>query len=713
MNEFLELNKYELQEGAPIGKGQFGIVFKVLDKSDGKVFAAKISLSQLTEDQKPMITNLKREVNIISQLNHPSVLKFIGYSPTDFDNHPYPVIITEYASNGTLNDMITLERQSRSPPMWDDTRKLINIYGIASAMSYLHQHNIIHRDLKPANILEDDFMFPKIADFGLSKINHSNIESMSTESIDGLKGTPIYIPPESWENSTFTKAGDVYAFAIIVFEILTPDEPFKNCSIASLCNKVVYKGERPEFKYPVPECFRSLVTRCWSQNPSERPTFDDIAFELRNNESFVSECVNKDEFFDYVDMIDSLDHSFDSYKKFDKISKEKVVESSELPNKDFENFSVSKFNNLSLLMQQSVISHVIFEVSEGKIRDFFIQIKNMLAYLLQFIHEDTKKCFAITTKDENQFLNELKEEQQVNVLHTSTEKLLQSNSFETRCFIDHLNQMSDISIEFKFPSDYFEQAYVSIMKLKREAKTNIQMAVFISGVDKVDVTFRKDTNINYVTMDDTVKEIEPGFFLGGAFYACTSLKKVKISSNVTTIDSNVFYGCKSLKEVILPSSIQVIGYNAFEDCSLLEEFIIPPSVIEIGSGSFAFCSSLKKIEIPSSVLQIGIAAFESCTSLVSIKIPSSVKIIKSNAFSSCSLLKDVVFEAPSSLNEMAEEVFMKCSSLKKITIPPSVKKLGPNIFYKCISLEEISIYSSLINADEKAFPSNVKIIKLD
>ena len=64
-----------------------------------------------------------------------------------------PVIITEFASNGSLEQIIDMERNGFSISGWDDTAKLININGIAAGILYLHQNNILHRDLKPANIL--------------------------------------------------------------------------------------------------------------------------------------------------------------------------------------------------------------------------------------------------------------------------------------------------------------------------------------------------------------------------------------------------------------------------------------------------------------------------------------------------------------------------------------------------------------------------------
>ena len=108
-----------------------------------------------------------------------------------------------------------------SPKKWDDTKKLINIYGIASGMSYLHSHKVIHRDLKLENILLDEYLNPKISDFGLSKIIDFLSISMNVQSQRGLKGTPIYIAPEIYAEEEYSKSSDVYAFAFIVYEIIT------------------------------------------------------------------------------------------------------------------------------------------------------------------------------------------------------------------------------------------------------------------------------------------------------------------------------------------------------------------------------------------------------------------------------------------------------------------------------------------------------------
>ena len=225
-----------------IGKGSFGKVYLVKEKRTGNIYAAKISLNDVNYQLNKIPIDIIREVNIISKFNHSSILKFKGYSPVDFKKNPRPVILTEYASNGSLENLIQYEKKSNTNFKFTDTRKLIIIYGIASGMAYLHSNDIINRDLKPANILIDEFLIPKIAAFGFSKVKHSNFESMTIDkSFTSIKGTPIYISPEIWKKHEYGKASDVYSFAFIVYEILMNEKPFLNDNLLSILLKVSQK----------------------------------------------------------------------------------------------------------------------------------------------------------------------------------------------------------------------------------------------------------------------------------------------------------------------------------------------------------------------------------------------------------------------------------------------------------------------------------------
>ena len=80
----------------------------------------------------------------IRKLNHPCLLKFVGYSPINFKKQLKPVIVTENFSNGSLSNILEVERIKKANIQgWNETKKLINIFGIASGMSYLHSHEIL------------------------------------------------------------------------------------------------------------------------------------------------------------------------------------------------------------------------------------------------------------------------------------------------------------------------------------------------------------------------------------------------------------------------------------------------------------------------------------------------------------------------------------------------------------------------------------------
>lgn len=92
-------------------------------------------VDESTQDEQSTIL-LFREVNLMSLLNYPSILKFIGYCQTNFDNDPCPTIVSEFATNGSLRGVIDMEKAGISPDDWNATKKLINIFGIAAGLMY-------------------------------------------------------------------------------------------------------------------------------------------------------------------------------------------------------------------------------------------------------------------------------------------------------------------------------------------------------------------------------------------------------------------------------------------------------------------------------------------------------------------------------------------------------------------------------------------------
>lgn len=181
-----------------------------------------IANDQIAKDE---IEELSSEIKIISKFSHPSLLNFIGFSLNGFKNDRKPVIVTELVTNGTLEQILQLEKSNHKIYGWDNTKKLINIFGIASGMSYMHSLGIIHCCLDPSNIYLNDMLLPKIGEYSLLTrfINNNN---MTNQSMTGEKGTSIYSAPEIIAANQFSKSSDVYSFALVVYEILTNEKAF-------------------------------------------------------------------------------------------------------------------------------------------------------------------------------------------------------------------------------------------------------------------------------------------------------------------------------------------------------------------------------------------------------------------------------------------------------------------------------------------------------
>lgn len=146
-------------------RGGYSSIFRVQNTETGEILIAKV----LQYNDSNQSSNLSRELEKISSITHPSIIKCIGYSLTDFNGESNPVIFLKLMTNGSLENVINQIKKGQPPTNWNDTKVLINIYGIAVAMSHLHSCGIIHRDLKPGNILEDENFYPKVSDIWFAK----------------------------------------------------------------------------------------------------------------------------------------------------------------------------------------------------------------------------------------------------------------------------------------------------------------------------------------------------------------------------------------------------------------------------------------------------------------------------------------------------------------------------------------------------------------
>ncbi|OHT12442.1 hypothetical protein TRFO_17715 [Tritrichomonas foetus] len=295
-----DLNNYKLI--CRVGAGQFGTVFKYEKKDKPGEFVA-VKVIESPSNSPEVYKNFTREVTIQANVDHPACISLLSYHENcKTPNGMAAFIMSPYMKNGSLDNFIK-DANALTP-----TQKMIILYGSAVGMRHLHQIGVMHRDLKPGNILLDDKFYPYIADFGFSKFSPKG----QNASFSIRPGTPLYQAPEliQGEDEELTNLVDVYAYGIIVFNVLT-GLPFSNKTNAFQLMQDTVKGVRPTIPDFVPPQFRQLIVYCWSPVVKERPTFIEIVENLENPD-FALEGTDMDEFFQYVNYLKEHDEVFSS-----------------------------------------------------------------------------------------------------------------------------------------------------------------------------------------------------------------------------------------------------------------------------------------------------------------------------------------------------------------------------------------------------------------
>jgi len=227
---------------------------------------------------------LEAEAEILSVLRHPNIVQYLGVcmDPSTM------CIVTEYCGNGSLADVIRMKALS-----WSRASRML--LDAATGMLYLHSRNILHCDLKSNNLLVDSHYRTKICDFNMSKL----IEESTGSSLANIQN-PRWLAPEICEGTdSHSKASDVYAFGIIMWEVLTREVPWKDSKPWEIV-QLIKEGGRPTTpnfwdcvdangdEFTAFDEYVQLFTACWDQNPYARPTFNDIVHGLKEIVLFAS-----------------------------------------------------------------------------------------------------------------------------------------------------------------------------------------------------------------------------------------------------------------------------------------------------------------------------------------------------------------------------------------------------------------------------------------
>ncbi|CAH8259079.1 unnamed protein product [Arabidopsis lyrata] len=196
-----------------LGEGGFGRVYKGTLKSTGQVVAVK----QLDKHGLHGNKEFQAEVLSLGQLDHPNLVKLIGYC-ADGDQR---LLVYDYISGGSLQDHLHEPKPDCEPMDW--TTRMQIAYGAAQGLYYLHDKAnppVIYRDLKASNILLDYDFSPKLSDFGLHKLGPGTGDKMMALS-SRVMGTYGYSAPEYTRGGNLTLKSDVYSFGVVLLELIT------------------------------------------------------------------------------------------------------------------------------------------------------------------------------------------------------------------------------------------------------------------------------------------------------------------------------------------------------------------------------------------------------------------------------------------------------------------------------------------------------------
>ncbi|KAL3628509.1 Serine/threonine-protein kinase pcrk2 [Castilleja foliolosa] len=207
---------------AKLGEGGFGCVYKgVIKSSEDPAKNIDVAVKQLGrrghQGHKEWVT----EVNVLGVVEHPNLVKLIGYCAEDDERGIQRLLIYEYMPNGSVEDH--LSTKSVEPLSWPMRLKIA--LDAARGLAYLHEEmdfQIIFRDFKSSNILLDDQWNAKLSDFGLARLGPAEgLTHVST----AVVGTMGYAAPEYVQTGHLTSKSDVWSFGVFLYELITGRRP--------------------------------------------------------------------------------------------------------------------------------------------------------------------------------------------------------------------------------------------------------------------------------------------------------------------------------------------------------------------------------------------------------------------------------------------------------------------------------------------------------
>ncbi|HEX4366453.1 MAG TPA: protein kinase [Rhodopila sp.] len=252
------LGRYELRQ--PIGRGAAGTVWEAWDTSLTRRVAIKVVRpgDMDAPEIEELLTRFRQEAQVAGRLSHAGVVQVYDYGEVDGEAY----IVMEFVDGETLKAL--LDRPERMPL----ARAGEIMRGVLVALDNCHRLSVVHRDIKPSNIMLPADGGVKLADFGIARIENSELTIVGT-----VMGTPPYMSPEQFTaRDPVDFHSDIWSCGVLFYEMLTGSRPFTGNTMATIGQAVVNDTfEPPSRRVPgLPTAFDQVLQRALRKVPGER-----------------------------------------------------------------------------------------------------------------------------------------------------------------------------------------------------------------------------------------------------------------------------------------------------------------------------------------------------------------------------------------------------------------------------------------------------------
>ncbi|MFB3776394.1 MAG: bifunctional serine/threonine-protein kinase/formylglycine-generating enzyme family protein [Bryobacteraceae bacterium] len=254
MEALQRIGKYELEQFLGGGMSH---VYRARDTVIGRTVAVKVLTPEASSDPESKARFL-REARTAGGLAHENIMSVYDFG----EDQGRPFMVMEFLRGEDLRSAMKSGRTG------DLAGRLRIAVQVARALEYIHSRKIIHRDIKPENIHINETGTVKLMDFGIAKS-----EDLSLTRPGFTMGTPFYMAPEQVTGRDVTYLADIYAFGILLFELLTGSRPLSGDTVEQLFARILHEQVdlAPLRQAGVPEPVCALIGRCVAKNPAERP----------------------------------------------------------------------------------------------------------------------------------------------------------------------------------------------------------------------------------------------------------------------------------------------------------------------------------------------------------------------------------------------------------------------------------------------------------